>query len=157
MKVSRVDLKEVVRECLLELLSEGIGPIGQAGTPRMRETTERKFPAVPTQRYAVQSAPPKRSPRPPQQSDDLREAIKRNAGGDPVLAGILADTARTTLPAMIQGDRGMVTGDAAQRTVAALAPEQMFDSETTDKWASLAFMKTRPGQSVGLPPDDGDS
>lgn len=153
MKVSRVDLKEVVRECLLELLSEGIGPIGGAAAPRMKECAARR-PQLSASRPAQRPA----QPRQPQQSDELREAIKRNAGGDPVLAGILADTARTTLPAMIQGDRaGAVEGDAAQRTVARLAPEQMFDSETTDKWASLAFMKTRPGQSVGLPPDDGDS
>lgn len=145
MKLSRIELKALVKECLLELLAEGLGPVT---TPRV---TERR--AAVQRRPAAQPARPGpgRAAVPP----PVKEAIRRHSGGDPVLAGILADTAATTLPAMLEGERqGPVLGDAAQRAVATVAPEQMFDTNAVGRWSQLAFMPGRPGASGGLPADD---
>jgi len=147
MKLSRVELKALVKECLLELLADGLGPIPQGQVAERRAVTQRR------------PGPPSRTaPTRPSVPAPVKEAIRRHSGGDPVLAGILADTAATTLPAMLEGERrGPVSGDAAQRAVASVAPEQMFDSGAVDRWSKLAFMPGRPGASEGLPPeDDGD-
>ena len=66
------------------------------------------------------------------------------------MAGILADTAAKTLPMMIEGEMvghgaNLGGGDSAARLVAAHAPEQIFGTDTTDKWAQLAFAQSKPG------------
>lgn len=150
MKLSRIELKSLIKECLLELLSEGLGQQTGTRVVERRTVPAAQLPARARPRTASSSTNGRGSVSAP-----VKEAIRRQSGGDPVLAGILADTARTTLPAMLEGERGVTQGDAAQRAVAAVTPEQMFDPSTTDRWGKLAFMPVRPGASVGLPPEDG--
>ena len=151
MKVSRNDLKALVKECLIELLEEGLGTSVSASAstsrvPQMTPTAEARVRRG--ERMTLSPAGPSRAAGPGGAA--MKDAIKREAGGNPVLAGIFEDTARTTLPRMIEGDMpghvaGAGGGDAAARVVAAHAPEQIFGEETTDKWAQLAFAPSRPG------------
>lgn len=138
MKVSRDDLKALVKECLVELLSEGLGRHA-AGRSQVAEVTPRKGRHMPLSSSGTSRAVP---------TVALREAIKREAGGNPIMAGIFADTAERTLPRMIEGEMpGSVagTGDAATMVAAAHAPEQIFGKETTDKWEHLAFTAPHHG------------
>ena len=109
MKLSRDDLKVLVKECLLELLSEGLGavtPLRHAQAPTRAVEGRRRGENV-----MLSPSRPTRSGGP---SDALREAIKRESGGDPLLAGILSDTAQNTLPRMMEGDRARGSGAAVR-------------------------------------------
>ncbi len=132
--ITRQQLKNIVKECLVEILSEGVGHSLNESLKR-KEVVHHKNSSL--DRQVVQA--PKRM-----MTDTLKETIRIEAAGNSVLADILSDTARTTLPAMLEGDsaRGgyiQPTGQA-ERHVAASTPEQLFGDEATSKWASLAFM-----------------
>lgn len=106
MKTSREELKSLVKVLLVEVLREGLGGL-QPASPRRdvaveaRSSKRRAFDPrldVPASRRA--------------QSDAMREAVRREAGGNPMLADILADTAVTTLPTQIShGDSGSPGGE----------------------------------------------
>lgn len=131
MAITKGQLKSIVKECLLEILSEGIG------TSSAKEVFESK-------KQVKNIAPPaKMTKGQPAPTQFLKEAIKREAGGNPVMADILADTAMTTLPSMLENDRSKVVAQptgVVEKVVAAATPDQLFGEEVASKWASLAFM-----------------
>lgn len=152
MKMSRNDLKNIVKECLIELLSEGLGssvnfPIAEntmmkpsiSGTAKNHSSRRRSEsdPMLDRRVEPVRNA-----------SSALKEAIRRESGGNPIIADILADTARTTLPNMLQhGDVGSPsspgsgpTSQLTQQEQFNGTPDQVFGEENASKWASLAFM-----------------
>lgn len=135
MKMARSQLKALVKECLVEILKEGLG-----------NTTEQATTTMPTRQAPITPRRPAFDPmldRPVRsQSPALKEAIKHEAAGNPIMEAIFADTAKTTLPAMLAG------GDTgANRSSPAIAqqeqfvgtPEQVFGEDTTSRWANLAF------------------
>lgn len=134
MKMTKSELKNIVKECLVEILNEGLAgslvtSMRQPMTSTLLQHATRS-PAVETKR-AVQSSPA------------LKETIKREAGGNRVMESILADTAASTLPKMLEGDRkGHVQpapGGVIEQVVAAASPEDLFGDEIASKWADLAF------------------
>ena len=139
MKLSKAELKSIVKECLVEILSEGLGDA----------VPSRSLPSSPRSQYQPATAkslsdslkrPPARAATP-----QLREAIVREAGGDKILESILADTAASTLPKFLQaGDgkspRSSVGGGLVEQVVAQANPEELFGDDAASKWASLAFM-----------------
>ncbi len=151
MKMSRDQLKALVKECLLELLSEGLGDVTRL--PARREPIPPRMPiaGVSEQRSrgrARQDYDPRldtpigsRTP-----TTALKDAIKREAGGNPIMESIFADTARTTLPSQLAaGDTGGMGGGVAptgpaQEEKFVGTPEQVFGEETASRWADLAFM-----------------
>jgi hypothetical protein len=74
----------------------------------------------------------------------MKDAIKREAGGNKIMESILADTAASTLPKMLQnegkGQPAAVPGGLVEQVVAQANPEDIFGDEVASKWASLAFM-----------------
>lgn len=131
--ITRQQLKSVVKECLLEILSEGVGgSLNESrSVPKKEQGFVRRNPALDT------PVAPKRK-----MTDSLRETIRAEAGGNPVLADILSDTASNTLPNMLEGERSKSTVPTGltERLVAAHAPEEIFGEEVASKWADLAFM-----------------
>lgn len=126
MKIPRSELKSIVKECLLEILSEGIGQKQQqpvSRQPSIMETLQRR------------QAPPK------QPSRALAEAIRAEAGGNKVMESIFADTAQNTLPKMLGGERAAPSAalGLAEKITDAATPDQIFGEEVSSKWASLAF------------------
>jgi len=78
----------------------------------------------------------------------LRETIKREAAGNPIMAAILADTAATTLQEQLANERGgSIAGDAipqiSQKEQIHGTPEEVFGEETASRWADLAFMPSK--------------
>ena len=138
MGISKQQLKSIVKECLVEILSEGMGhSTGNA----LQEVSKRQPSRVhPTSHM---SFAPQKSVSRSVQTSNLKEAIRSESGGNSVLADILADTAATTLPVMLENDRTKLhaapTG-RAENLVASYAPEQLFGEEAASKWADLAFM-----------------
>jgi hypothetical protein len=132
MGITKDQLKMIVKECLVEILSEGIGP-----------SIDKNIYESKRHQQVKNLAPQKAKQAAPTPTAALKETIKREAGGNPVMADIFADTAATTLQTMIESDRSKAalqpTGKV-ERIVAAASPEQIFGEEAASKWASLAFM-----------------
>lgn len=127
-KLLRSELKKIVKECLVEILAEGIGSTSKS--VQSKEIFQKRSVKKPKKEKKFK----------------LKESFKTDVTDDPLLNEILADTAKSTLHEQISaegnGRQQMLTtkgGDAASKVTAQHTPEEMFGSETTDKWASLAF------------------
>lgn len=154
-KITRSGLKSVVKECLIEILAEGLS---ESRTSSLNESRSRKHPGKFSQTKS--SEPARRRPsldqisfeQPPDQTKfDKRISNTVNSmTDDSVLSSILEDTARTTLQEQItaESQRGMnshAQGDQAAKAVASADPMELF-SGASNKWAELAFAtpKNRP-------------
>lgn len=132
MKSSKKELKDLIKECLIEILAEGLGQ-------SLVESTVRQAPArtiVPKRSFAhlEQRVLPKS-----QITGALNEAIRTESRGNKVLAEILTDTARTTLPTMLAGGDSSSGGRMTQQEQFNGSPEEVFGDEASSKWAELAF------------------
>jgi hypothetical protein len=152
MKTSRDQLKMIVKECLIEILSEGLGNVTSASpqassnrnlsgsVTEQRRSGPRKLPfnaALDTPRSGRQA------------TDALKNAVLEVARGNPMMQDMLADTAMTTLPTMLShGDTG--TGGAGSNVAPGVVqqeqfngtPEQVF-GDGANRWADLAFMEPK--------------
>jgi hypothetical protein len=133
--MTRSELKSIVKECLLEILNEGL----KSAQHNVSEAKRQPIIQRPRQQVQRQNKP----------TEALKEAIKREAGGDPVMEAILADTAKNTLPSMLNNDSPVPTQPlgAVEEIVSKHTPEQLFGEETTSKWAFLAFNDDSPGKN----------
>ena len=139
-KLSRDLLKGLVKECLVEILAEGLSQstINEAAPPQHTK----KAPS-----HNRRRAPDLVSMNPvqPKNSDAIEKRIQRAAGGNNIMESILRDTAQNTLPNMIaaesQSTAGMVQrqtrGDNATKAMAQADPMAIF--EGASNWATLAF------------------
>ena len=138
MKLSKSDLKVIIKECIVEILGEGL-------------SVTRNAEDIPLPRKQVKTLPQresnyqKRSSNNNQVPSYLSETIKREAGGNKVMEAILADTAASTLPKFLESGSGKapmsgVGGGLVEQVVAHATPEDIFGDEATSKWAALAFM-----------------
>jgi len=144
-KLSRLQLKALVKECLLEILQEGLGS-GVASQARSLST-------VTESRNASQSRQPRRSPLDEPatvhgqrkiSNNTLAEAVRATAGGNALMADILADTAMTTLQSQLAGEIPTHGGNNASSRVGHQEqftgePADVFGEAAASKWASLAF------------------
>ncbi len=157
MKIAKSQLKALIKECLVELLAEGLGnslnesvstvsrsPVG----PRNRDAEPLPGQAV---RRVLDAPVPRRSAL-DERVDTRRVApaavalVPKELARDPVMAAIFADTAQTTL---LEQARNVLPGDAATNAAARLDPATMFGEENVDRWNQAAFGSSRP---AGLPP-----
>lgn len=144
-KLTKSVIKQIVKECLVEILSEGIGK--SASLPAKKQTySPRKIKEAKQKRkiyeesldYGEIPSMPKRRPK-----------INTNITNDSVLNEILADTAKNTLQEQLAAEnrKNMVTvasqGDNAARTVANSNPEDIFGNEAASKWSQLAFFDSK--------------
>jgi len=163
MALTRGELKALIKECLVEILSEGLGNV-QAATSRplppgrmpiqgsVREG--RANGRINGARRTPDFDPRLDTPLPGGRkvTDTLKDQIRLNAGGNPIMESILADTAVTTLPTLV-GDRSL--GSAAVATAGGHTeaktgipqveqingrPEEVFGEEAASRWSALAFM-----------------
>jgi len=158
MKATRDQLKSLVRELLVEILQEGLGP--SVGSPAARPVAEgSRRPRLAQQGGRQRPTFDPRLDTPlgggRQPTDALKEAVRMEAGGNPILADILADTAVTTLPEQMSHGDTMghpAPGAAAPR----LAQQEQFRGDPTEifaggevrddgmsHWADLAFMPAK--------------
>lgn len=144
MKLTKSDLKKIVKECLVEILSEGLGDTPLVESRNIRDDSPH-FGAV------VDAASKRqkmlKAQRPSQQkfapTQALNQAILEQAGGNPILQDIFADTAATTLQKQIERPGGPV--GAVEMAIADIPPQDLFGDDNAEKWAQLAFMDHRPG------------
>ena len=139
MKLTKNDLKAIVKECLLEILNEGLGNDlhVQTQVPNVAETRTRQptFNKQPVTRLLQQRTAPI-------QNNALKRAVIDEAKGNAMMASILADTANTTLPNMLRNDRGdnsFTPVGKAEMIVDSSTPQELFGDELVASWANLAF------------------
>lgn len=139
MRYTRSELKSLIKECLVEILAEGLG--GNLAESVTRKNTRG---SQPVRQPSVNNAQAnqRNSRRVAPQSGALREAVKASSGGDPILESLLADTAATTLQAQIGAEKHgqpIEVADRASMVVSQSTPEELFGDDVTSKWADLAF------------------
>jgi hypothetical protein len=135
MSITKNQLKAIVKECLVEILAEGMGSsVGSSINEAKKKSSQPHISTVLRKNASNTKIP----------TSALKEAIKREAGGNDVMADILSDTAANTLPKMLENDRSRihqpVAHGAVEQIVANHAPQDLFGEEAASKWADLAFM-----------------
>ena len=139
MSITKNQLKTIVKECLLEILSEGIGASAVS-------ISESKKPSADRIRHSSPAVHQQIASKTKFVNKSLDETIRREAGGNKIMAEILADTAATSLPAMIENDRRKIAAAPSgpvERVVANHSPEQLFGEEVASRWESLAFLEPK--------------
>lgn len=166
MPLTRGELKALVKELIVEVLSEGLGNVQAAasrpippgrmpiqGSVREGRVNGRNGGARRQPDYDPRLDNPLGGGR--KVTDNLKDQIRLNAGGNPIMESILADTAMTTLPKLV-GDRslgGSQAGGAAgpPETKQGIPqveqingrPEDVFGEEAASRWSALAFAEPK--------------
>jgi Cu/Ag efflux protein CusF len=147
-KVKRSVLKEIVKECLLEILFEGIDSESGFEEEPIRESrqpTRRAFPPSPQRNLAaaVQESQQRRSvfkkPDLKTRRPDVTNEAVAELTNDPMMASIFADTAQTTLQEQVEGRRPPIDTAAA---VVEGANDVSDIFEGAGNWAAIAFGET---------------
>ena len=140
--VKRSVLKEIVKECLLEILFEGIDsepgydeePIREARRPRVSRPSSTRSLASAVREKQQSGNIPKRKVRAPVIENAVSELTQ-----DPMMASIFSDTAQTTLQEQREGRRPPADNAAAVVDHA----EDIGDIfEGAGNWAAIAFGET---------------
>ena len=131
-KLLKSELKAIVKECLVEILSEGISTSGISQKKQRQQAPQRRaaFDHVSWAKETERAEP---------KQPDSRE-VANSLTSDPILAEVLADSQRTMVEQMQAENRGPAAsaGDFAQRKVSNSDPMDLF-SESSNNWAALAF------------------
>jgi len=156
-KLSKRVLKEIVKECIVEIFSESFFRENESNYDR--EMVERgknifneniKRSKRPVTRQSSQTHYDKVSYGGSIANGQVNEKFKSNTNkvvnsltNDPVMSEIFKDTAGTTLQSQVSAEsrRGLSVlagGDDAAKIVDSSDPTELF-SESASKWASLAF------------------
>ena len=164
-RINRSSLKTIVKECLVEILQEGLSNPRASGRQQMSESTSRNSTSLHSKKQQksqqrrrtsldyIQYASEENNKK---DLDSRIESSVTSMTSDPVLSSILSDTAKTTLQEQFSAERKgpagsamptAINGDAAARQAAVSTPEDLFGSDVSSKWADLAFASSKkPGQ-----------
>ena len=134
-KVSRSVLKEIVKECLVEILSEGLATTDNQLQERASKKPRKKKPSnnIPAETFVKRNKMLK-----DRTSSALNEI--NSMVDDPMMRDIFADTAATTLLEQNSGEgksKVYQPGDAAAKVVHENNLDDLF--EGSQNWAALAF------------------
>ena len=139
-KMTRTELKGIVKECLVELLAEGLDSTAKSTLSESRKRKSR------TKSIQMEEA------RLEQHRKKLETRVAStvsNVTDDPILQSILADTAKTTLQEQIINDRPGQNSASNLQGVGDVAPssaginlDSIFNEPKTN-WATLAFRENK--------------
>lgn len=165
---SKAALKSIVKECLIEILAEGLVGNKQATISESRElrgALQESYENTPShlisEKTLTHATQVNKSRQPTQRRPSYLDSIKSGVDSsfqnekqhaqqraskitsDPIMSDILADTAITTLREQSEGSRPsgpsvMAGGDQAAKIVDQSSPEDLFGGNAS-KWADLAF------------------
>lgn len=131
-RLTRTQLKSMIKECLVEILQEGLGTLLSTGA----------MLPMPKENKIIHTSPRPKSANldmPLSQSPSLKQAIRMESRGNTVMEDIFSDTASRTLPQMLKEESGKshgvehFSGD----------PGEVFGNEAASKWALLAFSEKK--------------
>lgn len=138
-KISRNQLKALVKECLVEVLVEGL-------------SSEKNVSSLSESKKTLKRKPSKKSSS-SLGNINLNKKINESVAActsDPVLGNILADTAKTTLQEQLGEERNNMShnlqvaahGDSAAKAISSSDPTDLF-GESASNWATLAFSNSK--------------
>ena len=137
-KVNRKMLKNIVKECLVEILAEGISG---GDVEELNESFEEAKPRLMPRLNEQKSRPSKKKQENNKFEENTQRAISK-ATNDPIMAELLADTAKTTLQEQNGADSpGKFTAkgsDTYSKIVESNDPMELFGNSSSN-WAHLAF------------------
>jgi hypothetical protein len=148
-KLLRSELKEIVKECLIEILDEGIGSVQSQlsesftrnqGSQIVNSASSERKRSVHDNISWAKIDDNKNNNKISEDRSKLARDTARSMTSDPILAEMLADS-QSTLSRQINAEKGSlvaVQGDTAQRVVDSSNPIDLF-GPSADKWAKLAF------------------
>lgn len=153
-KLTKDVIKGIVKECLIEILAEGLSSDSNSARSASKKsrTLKEAMSSTATSQNKRRKLPSYLDNIDKSNADnngDLRkneklEQLATKITDDPILREMLEDTAQTTLQEQISAEskKGFApagTGDKAQKLVENNNPEDLFGEEASSKWASLAF------------------
>jgi hypothetical protein len=149
-KLTKKALKQLIKECLVEILVEGIGDEGeildesiqQANLLKNKKRKNSKafnenMLRIQKQRNELDKI--RVSPKEKTRNNDFTSLTD-----DSVMQSIFADTAKTTLVEQVESKKGGPVGgtDSYARIANENDPMELF--ENSSRWESLAFMEKKP-------------
>ena len=135
MKLTRSSLKKLIKECIVEVLAEGIGAENTSDI-----VLEAARPKRSAQSHREKSAPKRSSHLDSIKFDKKVNEAASSMSSDPIMQSIFADTAKTTLQEQISHSNSVPVPDGADRAArvaASIDPSEIFDGASN--WAALAF------------------
>ena len=139
-KLSRTALKGLVKECLVEILAEGLAM--DAAKSRVSSVA----PLTESRKRIVKKEPKRTKANIEAAQDRHSHLVDSLAGSDPVMQDIFNDTLRNTITAQSTVSENsshaqrMVHGDTATKEMISSDPMALFEGSSS--WASLAFSNT---------------
>ena len=151
-KITRSVLKGIVKECLVEILLEGIEGEDadmleeslDVDRPQRKQTKNKLDSRKNIQKRQKMLDSKKAKVRVKQEEQQASDTIS-NLTQDPTMAAIFADTAATTLQEQVErkGKMGYrPAGDAASQIAHENDPSDLFDG--ANNWEDLAFSAQKP-------------
>lgn len=153
-KLTKGALKQIVKECLVEILQEGFGnSLDEQLSTRSRSAVIQENSGLrrsPQQNAAANTATRRagladismgtKESTVNEQFNERVSSTVNQMTDDPILSEILSDTARTTLQNQIAGEKtpSAASGDRAARAAAASDPLSIF-ADSAKNWSKLAF------------------
>ena len=136
-KVSRSMLKSIVKECLVELLAEGLSG---GDTRELNESISNN--AVSFKNSVKRTQKPAAKKVVNESFEENTRKVISNTTSDPVMASLLEDTAKTTWQEQNSADSSnrfaAKATDSYSRAVDSSDPVELF-GEASNNWAALAF------------------
>ncbi len=137
-KMSKSQLKSLIKECLVEVLVEGLNPsLSSVSNLKESKSSRKKRPTSSSRRPALDNI---------RMNNKIQESVSL-ATADPILGEMLADTAATTLQEQIEGSKDSrsshrqqvaANGDDAAKIMSGADPTDVF-GDAANNWAALAF------------------
>jgi|688.fasta_scaffold1399027_1 hypothetical protein len=142
MRLSKDELKSLIKECLVEILTEPTVNESRQPARSARAPADYVDPGLQRKRAHLESI--QVGQKQPERSKITQNEIK-SITSDPILQSIFADTAARLTETPESSVKGRVTheqavmsaGDAASKAMLGSDPLDIFDSAS--KWADLAF------------------
>lgn len=148
--MTRSDLKNIVKECLVEILAEGIGgkinesrkaapaslAVTQKGVEKQLAEMQKMRQTIANKVQYGQGTPPAKQPA----QNSVKNLVK-SVTNDEIMASLFADTALTTLQEQVESDRRLLKGHSQDSAPESDAPVggSGFSEEMALHWSSLAF------------------
>lgn len=135
--MTKSELKELIKECLMEILVEGVGTNLHT---LVENTKTRKVKTKTHKPLSTRKAVGPRTARKKMIDEQLQSNIKELTP-DPVMASIFADTAMTTLAEQNTSPHNFARNSSRAEDEAAAAAKKMnpMQLEGSGNWAKLAF------------------
>lgn len=139
-KLSKTVLKGIVKECLVEILSEGL-----AGNQASLSEASLRKPNPPRRKEKSRKEPGNRLPVDTVSFTNAVDKTVKKVTNDPVMAMLLSDTASTTLQEQYSAGESSLAGNAATAGIP-LDESAGLDifGDAAQNWADLAFSDPKP-------------